>query len=112
MAKEDDRIRMLIEGADTIVKLMPTDGEVANIAHNMRKAAAFIVDRDAKANLEARSEITRLRHELSLANGVAKEIDYEFLAYREKTKPMAQAYSAMKSENSNLRTELALKAKT
>lgn len=61
--RETERIEALQRDADWLNNLpdtlLPADrGRIANIAQNMKKTAAFVVDRDAGPNLDARSELT------------------------------------------------------
>lgn len=102
MAKDETRIAQLQSHADFIDGLKATGeekGKLMQIAHDLRKFANLVLERDAGPTLEVKSENNRLRSELALANGVAKELDLEYAAYRHKAK-------AMQHENSRLLDEV------
>lgn len=61
--RETERIDALNRDADWLLVLPDTltiadRGRIANIAQNMKKIAAFVVDRDAGPTLDARSALT------------------------------------------------------
>ncbi len=95
--KDSDRIEQLKADAATLQETHP------EIAHRLTKAVTHIVNRDKGPNRETQAENLRLRTELDLANKTARDIDMDFLAHREKTKPMRHINARMTDELSGLK---------
>lgn len=76
--REDTRLEALQNDADWLLRLpdtlLPADkGRIANIAQNMKKTAAFILDRDAAPTIDLRSELTLKNTQLETYQRVGAE---------------------------------------
>lgn len=76
--KEADRIEQLKADAETLAATHP------DIAHRLRKAIAFVIDRDAGPGIDAKSEITQLKEALERAEAQI-QVAAETIKEREKT---------------------------
>lgn len=112
--KESQRIEQMNEGA-ALLRSLPSDrhltsdelARLANIALGMEKFAAFVLDRDAGPTRDVVSENRRLARELVLANSVAKELDLEYAAYRDKTKGIHHKNAMLNDDVTALKDQLA-----
>jgi len=112
MAKDETRTAQLKDHAvyldDLAVKATGEEkGKLMQMAHDLRKFSALVLDRDAGPTLEVKAECNRLRTELNLANGVAKELDLEYAAYRDKTKAAHHENARLKDEVKGLKNTVA-----
>lgn len=123
MAKDETRIAQLQSHADYVDGLAAKatgeeKGKLVQMAHDLRKFAALVLDRDAGPTLEVKALCNKLRSELALANSVAKELDLEYAAYRDKTKATLHENARLKDEVKGLKNTVAkisgdlVKAKT
>lgn len=76
--RETQRIEALTNDADYLLALPESltseeRGRIANIAQNMKKTAAFMVDRDAGPTIDARSELTAMGVRLETYQRVGAE---------------------------------------
>lgn len=112
MAKDETRIAQLQSHADYVDGLATKatgeeKGKLVQMAHDLRKFAKLVLERDAGPTLEVKSECNRLRSELDLANGVAKELDLEYAAYRDKAKAALHENARLKDEVKGLKNTVA-----